>query len=56
MDLKDNLIIFIDNAYLKKDVKVILYCLINKSRNFFLSNHLLSICNEVKLINNSHFN
>ncbi|MDD4049405.1 MAG: NYN domain-containing protein [Candidatus ainarchaeum sp.] len=39
-----------------KAIKVILYCLINKSRHFFLSNHLLSICDEVKIIKETHFN
>jgi uncharacterized LabA/DUF88 family protein len=39
-----------------KAIKVILYCLINKSRHFFLSNHLLSICDEVKIIKETNFN
>jgi uncharacterized LabA/DUF88 family protein len=36
-------------------IKVILYCLKNKNRNFFLSNHLLDACNFVGLIKKEHF-
>lgn len=36
-------------------IKVILYCLKNKNRNFFLSNHLLNACDFVGLIKKEHF-
>ena len=37
------------------NIKVILYCLKNKNRNFFLSNHLLDACDFVGLIKKEHF-
>lgn len=36
-------------------IKVILYCLKNKNRKFFLSNHLLNACDFVGLIKKEHF-
>lgn len=36
-------------------IKVILYCLKNKNRHFFLSNHLLEACDFVGLIKKEHF-
>jgi len=35
-------------------IKVILYCLKNKNRKFFLSNHLLDACDFVGLIKKEH--
>lgn len=83
MTKTDDVIVFIDNGYLKKvskrfksqnifnydikklainlskeqeyKIKVILYCLKNKNRHFFLSNHLLEACDFVGLIKKEHF-
>jgi uncharacterized LabA/DUF88 family protein len=39
----------------EKGIKIILYCLQNRNRKFFLSNHLLDICDQAKLIKEEHF-